>query len=469
MILGLIEEIPIVTFGRFSTSGLCGTRVKDAASQTPIHGLRKLWRNRSGNIGVMAGIAAVPIFMSVGGAVDYLRVAQTKARLQGAADAAAMGAMHARGLSDTQRETLASTMFTTNTQAWPATAGATATVSVVQGSTTLVSTYNMETTILKVVGFNAIPITVTAIATATGKKIELAMMTDITGSMAETRNGQTKIDGLKLAADDLLDILLPDNALNDDARVALVPFANYVNADVYAANVTGLSPSRNHQGNTQYLITCVTERTGPDAYTDAAPGPSKWLGASTQGANNANYDADGGCNRSNSGNGGSSPLPAVMPLTNDKAAIKSVINSYTPQGSTAGHLGTAWAWYMIAPEWSSIFNLAAPPRPYNDPEYMKFVVLMTDGEYNTQYSNTNSKDQALALCTAMKAKGITVFTVGLGFTQSGSDTIARDTLTACASGAGHYFFPYDGDALRTAFTQIGNQVVSWAGKVRLSQ
>ena len=101
---------------------------------------------------------------------------------------------------------------------------------------------------------------------------------------------------------------------------------------------------------------------------------------------------------------------------------------------------------------------------------MKVAVLLTDGEYNTQYTGTDSKTQALAVCDAMKAAGIKVFTVGFGFDPgSGGDDAARDLLTQCASGTGHYFFPYDGDALRQTFQQIGDQVSAIGNKVSLSQ
>ena len=161
----------------------------------------------------------------------------------------------------------------------------------------------------------------------------------------------------------------------------------------------------------------------------------------------------------------------MIPLTNDKAAILNTINGYTPAGTTAGHLGTAWAWYMLAPGWNSIWGLSTPPAAYTDDKVIKAVVLMTDGLYNTQYSSNDSRTQALALCTGMKTAGLTVYTVGLGFAASPSDPdeiLAKDTLTQCASGAGHYFFPYDGDALRAAFTQIGNQVSTAAGIALLS-
>lgn len=431
--------------------------------------LSNLARNRAGNIAMFFGFAALPAMMAVGGAVDFMNASRTKARLQGAADAAAMAAMATRGQSNTEREAVATNIFNQNVNAFHSTQGATASVTVSRGVATVTSTYNMPTAMLKIAGWNSIALSVTSTVSATGKKIELALMTDITGSMNETRNGQVKLDGLKLAAADMLDILLPPTPIDDEARVSLVPFANVVNAGDYAVAVTGMSATAYLSGSNQKLITCVTERTGSEAYTDAVPGPSKWLGASTQGENGSSYSPSGHCIRSTFGQGNQSPMPEVVPLTNNREFLKGKIQSFTSGGSTAGHLGTAWAWYTLAPDWNSIFNLSNPPKPYNDPDYLKVAVLMTDGEYNTQYAAADSKEQALALCTAMKEKGIKVITVGLGFDQYGGDSVARSTLTQCSSGDGHYFFPYDGDALRQVFVQIGDQVTTWAGKVRMIQ
>ena len=231
--------------------------------------------------------------------------------------------------------------------------------------------------------------------------------------------------------------------------------------------VTGLAPTKTESNVTKQLVTCVTERSSHDEYTDAEPTHGSYVGSFAQGSSGNEYSANGVCYRSS----GANPLPPIMPLTSDKAALLDTINGFTAAGSTAGHLGTAWAWYMLAPGWNSVWNLPTPPAAYNDEKVFKAAVLMTDGFYNTQYTSTESRQQALSLCTAMKAAGVTVYTVGLGFAPSTSDSqelAAKDTLTQCASGSGHYFFPYDGDALRAAFTQIGQQVTTAAGNAVLS-
>jgi hypothetical protein len=101
---------------------------------------------------------------------------------------------------------------------------------------------------------------------------------------------------------------------------------------------------------------------------------------------------------------------------------------------------------------------------------------MTDGEYNTQYdtngisvnqnstsscpqaANGCSTTQARALCTAMKAKGIVVYTVG--FDLGGNQT-AIDTLTQCATDSSKFYnAANDGSQLQQAFRDIALKLSS---------
>lgn len=55
--------------------------------------LRKLWNDRSGNFGLLTAILMVPMFGAAGLALDFSNALALKARLQGAADSAALGAI----------------------------------------------------------------------------------------------------------------------------------------------------------------------------------------------------------------------------------------------------------------------------------------------------------------------------------------------------------------------------------------
>ena len=210
------------------------------------------------------------------------------------------------------------------------------------------------------------------------------------------------------------------------------------------------------------ITTCVSERTGANAFTDASPSTT-YLGR--------NYSV-----------GSDNPCPSgggILPLSTDTATINSHINALTAAGSTAGHLGTAWGWYMLSPNFSYLWPGASQPAAYNAPSTLKIMVLMTDGAYNSSYcngiisqtsgsgsgstsnhincnsANGDSPTQALALCTAMKAQGVIIYTVG--FDLQG-DQNAINLLTNCATTPSNFYNAATGTDLQSAFQNIANQI-----------
>ncbi|MDX2158583.1 MAG: pilus assembly protein TadG-related protein [Hyphomicrobiaceae bacterium] len=211
---------------------------------------------------------------------------------------------------------------------------------------------------------------------------------------------------------------------------------------------------------TSKLISCVTERQGGNAYTDISPSSSA-VGAFNHGNTSiSNYSSDGKCWVAGR------ELPSVIPLTNDKQDLSDFFANATIGGATPGHIGTAWAWYLLSPNWASVWPSDSTPSAYNASNVSKVAVLMTDGEYNIHYASPSAREQALALCTSMKAAGITVYTVGFGFStnsRAGDGTAegnAKDILAKCSSGTNYFHFPYDGAALRQAFSDIANALAS---------
>ena len=182
-----------------------------------------------------------------------------------------------------------------------------------------------------------------------------------------------------------------------------------------------------------------------------------------------------------------------MPLTSNKDALKTVINGFAANGNTAGHLGTAWAWYLLSPNWASVYASGSKPQSYamltqtgekGQPLLKKVAVLMTDGEYNYQYCNSTTPNtagatipdyatgssgancnspngtstvQSRSMCTAMKAAGITVYTVGFGLGSAGA---AVETLRGCASEPHMFYNTTTGDELRNAFRHIATSIAA---------
>ncbi|HCW49263.1 TadE/TadG family type IV pilus assembly protein [Brevundimonas naejangsanensis] len=214
--------------------------------------------------------------------------------------------------------------------------------------------------------------------------------------------------------------------------------------------------------------TCVSERAGAERYTEARP--------STAYVGRSYLDSSNAC-----------PSAAITPLTASATTLKTKIDQMRGGGSTAGQIGIAWAWYMLSPNFASLFDGAGKPGAYAPTETLKVAILMTDGEFNTPFRdgvialdagsgsgalnthiNLNSSNgdpfaQSVELCRAMHARGVVVYTVGFDL---GSDTgrpnvidSALDVMEACATNKNTHFFQANSGAdLKEAFRAIGRDI-----------
>ena len=149
-------------------------------------------------------------------------------------------------------------------------------------------------------------------------------------------------------------------------------------------------------------------------------------------------------------------------MTDDKLLLKSTVDSYTTGGTTAGHLGTAFAWYLLSPEWASIWPASSEPSAYGDGNTTTVAILMTGGEYNTVGGSmsggnvTKSAKAARDTCKEMKAQGIIVYTAGFKLNAA----TAQATLEQCASDGNKFYEAKDGDSLRSAFQAIAQDIAT---------
>jgi hypothetical protein len=208
---------------------------------------------------------------------------------------------------------------------------------------------------------------------------------------------------------------------------------------------------------THRISSCVTERTGNEAYTDAA---------ATSGARVGRHypSLSGTCLGS-----------TIEPLSSSISGIKADIDAFSVSGSTAGQIGIAWGWYMVSPNFASLWP-SSGAAAYNTAETLKAVIIMTDGEFNAPYCNgvtargynassaaSNNCDpdngepyaQSRALCDAMKAQGVVVYTVGFQISAGGG---AEGLLQYCASTASGFYNAGSGTELSEAFNAIGRDI-----------
>jgi Flp pilus assembly protein TadG len=457
--------------------------------------------DRRGDVAVIFGLMAIMMFLMVGGAVDIGRWLHARGDTVAALDAAVLAGGRALQLNgDEQAAITAAQRFynenkknrlTLSSSTGGDNGDADTITFLVSGDGTEFTAQGaayIGTPFLSLMGIKALPLLkLTGSEYSTAKlavggnaktNIEISMMLDVSGSM----DSNNKFEDMQEAAKDLINIVVWEDQSEYTSKVAIVPFSadirlssamlNAVSNPSAPSTIAGQTYSCKVRGvwttcpaPTFRRQECVVERIGTDKYTAAGPAAGRYI--------TRKY-----ANVSNSTAGCSTPTASsVMPLTNDKTALINKINAMTTGGGTAGQLGTAWAWYMLSPDWSTTLTAAAgavsAPKPYSTFNLLKIAILMTDGEYNNQYTaqgiltgttgnvngstaaNASSNTQARELCNEMKKKDITVYTVG--FDLGGNQT-AINTMNYCATSPSHAYTADNGNELKQAFRDIALKI-----------
>lgn len=191
--------------------------------------LQRFARNTRGNIAINFALAAIPLIAAAGVAVDLSRALIVRQRLTHALDAAGLAVGKTLGMTQNQMETLATDFFKANYPAGALGAPGPLSVNLVGNDITLEVTANVNTAILEIVGIDHLDVHVSNRITRATKGLELALVLDTTGSMAD--DSPPKIDSLKSASNQLLDVLFGDSVYPSLLKIGVVPFAPAVRVD----------------------------------------------------------------------------------------------------------------------------------------------------------------------------------------------------------------------------------------------
>lgn len=440
----------------------------------------------SGATAIIFGIMAVVMMAFMGLGLDFARWSHARSQTMAALDAAVLAAgraMQTNGGNAADALAVAKQYYTQATKSRLKLATDTVAFKVDDSGTAIsaVGEASIATPLLALMNVKTLPVvTLSAVNSPTAKlsvgenakvSIEMSMILDMSGSM----NEGSKLPDLKLAAQDLVDIIVWQNQSQYTSRIALVPYATAVNAGPYADAARG-SPILGGCKTLGCLVqslfnpygmpllyslsSCVTERTGAHAYKDTDPKTAP-VGPNYPSLNNPCV------------------TQAVTPLTNDKSKLTNAIKTLKAGGSTAGQVGIAWGWYTLSPKWSDIWPAGSDAAAYGLSDVKKIAVLMSDGEYNSSYckgvisqdstngsgsildkincnaSNGNAYDQSEKMCAAMKQAGLTVYTVGFNLINNQD---AVDLMNNCASTPQSFYNAADGEQLRQAFRDIALKV-----------
>lgn len=389
-------------------------------------------RETRGNVAMIFALITIPILLVGAFAIDSSRHLSSNQHLQSAIDAASLAgarALEDATKSDTDIEAIAQGAYRANllgTHGDVTCLDSTVTVNRDSGTVMVAASCKTPTLLGASLTRDDMDSISQSTARANITKLDLALMLDVSGSM-----GGQKLTDLKNAAKQAASTLITPNS-GDRVRISFVSYAAAVNAGIYGNPAQGLPADDDSDGDGLGKV-CVSERSGSAAWKDDAPALGKWVG-----------DDASSC-----------PNSSLLPLTYDLSAFDAAIDSLSAGGMTAGHLGIAWSWYLIAPDWDSIWPTTSKPLNYTEPHTVKAVILMTDGKFNRWYEDPmgNSNKQAKKMCKKMRDEGVRIYAVAFQAPNS-----AKNTLKNCTGDDSRFFDAGNGAELLAAYDAIASQL-----------
>lgn len=403
--------------------------------------LKRFASNQQGSIAVMYALAAVPVMLAAGAAIDFVRFNAVQTHVQAALDAGTLAAAAGQGVTDTQRIASGSDIFNANLSKGPA-AGYDSKVSftVDNGKVVASASVIMPTTLMSIAGITQMIAGGEAeVGIGVDKKAEIAMVLDYSGSMEEVVGGQVKYVAMRDAAKKLVDDLSKANPTK--VKFGLVPFSHHVYTSLPNAYVLGKTGAGTWTG-------CTQDRKYPYNISDSTPttdNASKW--GQPMAPDHAAYGCSGYVQHN----------LRTVPLTTDFKAVNSQLDAMTPYAWTHIAVGVEFGYHLLSPNAPYGEGVA-----YTDKGTRKFMVVLTDGmQTEPAFGPGNIRSVAQGesnlekLCTSAKANGITIITMALDL----DDTTTRKRLQNCASDPVKNFFVLNGSAdIASAFEAVKSEV-----------
>ncbi|MGE3623835.1 MAG: pilus assembly protein TadG-related protein [Bdellovibrionales bacterium] len=480
-------------------------------------------RSESGMTLPLLGMSMIMLTATTGAAIDTARLQLVQSKLQASLDAAGLAAGSTVSTSNLNQEVTKYLNVNFNGYLGATVMSATATATSNNNVINLSATATLQTTFLQVVGITSMTAKANSQITRAASGLELVMVLDNTGSMAN----DGKLAALKTAATTLVDIITGGQNSISNLWMGLVPFSQAVN--IGSGNTDWLDASYSaslNWGPSGGWAGCVDSRVVKAPPVKFIPGSALTIDQditddppSITPFNQYFYHSDDAncwvktkkngnwkCTDTGSGtpqyygpynttsNGPNLYCPQQMtPMTGNAITITNAINTMTAQGNTHIPLGLAWGWRMLSPRWQGLWggamNANGLPLNYHTKSMNKALVLLTDGmntmgcknsswscaQDRTAYgyledgmlgtSNmstavTQLNDRMIQICSSLKANGVYVYTIALDTSSNPIDQATIDLLKNCATAPNYAFRSPSATQLKTIFSQIGDSLSS---------
>lgn len=428
--------------------------------------LKAMKKSEQGAVALITGIAAIPLFLSAGVAVDFIRHLNVETNVQQSLDAGALAGAAALGASDSVRVGVAEKAFNANLNRNQI--GQTdVKFRIEKGYLKASVNAEVNTTFMKLAGIDHTTVTAEAeVNLLSSKKAEIALVLDYSGSMDTSVRGEKKYISMQKAASKLVDDLT--KLEKGKFKIGLVPFSHHVYVTLPKRYVAGQSGTGSWTG-------CTVDRLGPFNTTNASPNANddstkwgqkqadKWPGNQ----NIINDQLRNDCDGPGKNDGYAARKLIVKPLTTDLSSVKSQLSAMRPYAYTHIALGAEFGYQLLTPNGTFGTDVAK----FKDKDLEKYMVILTDGSqtapaYNktTNLLGETSVEQGeknlVSLCKAAKADGIRVITIAFDLTDKDASKAqeTKDRLKSCASEEGYYFDAKDGTDISAAFKSITQEI-----------
>nr|WP_070958900.1 TadE/TadG family type IV pilus assembly protein [Hyphomonas sp. Mor2] len=401
------------------------------------HGANNPFQDYRGSVSVIAAIVLVALFMMMTLLADSAAIISTKRSMQASLDIAALAGarmLDDETISDETIKSNINVVFKENLATSDKALTCDPAASEFGRDTGDVSTevkchYGMM--LGGMIAPDNIDVLVQSKTRISRRKLDVALVLDVSGSM----NSSGKLSALKAASKRAAQTLITASRREGDHRVSFVAYAKSVNVLMYGPYAWGDTDVIEPLPPTMAPYSCVSERIGDGAWDDRPPGPGAYFPFA----------------------GNDCPRNGLLTLSSDLSEIETAVDSLHASGSTAGHLGVAWAWYLLSPRWASVWPATSTPRPYDEEASFKVVILMSDGAFNnaTHAPYGTSSQQAIKLCREMRNLGIQIYSVAFAAPAAG-----KQTLKACAGNEARYFEASSNTALIAADEQIAESLIA---------
>ncbi|MEX3011842.1 pilus assembly protein TadG-related protein [Hoeflea sp. TYP-13] len=458
---------------------------------------KRFRRDESGNFMMIFAFATGVIFLTVGLAVEYSESINIKTRVTNALDAATLATARAISIGDiteAQGADYLESVFTANIGVDDLSKSKysleSITINTVSQTVSATARYDQDLKFISV-GTAATNQNVDSLSAASYgmSDIEVAMVLDVTGSMWGSKITALK-DAAKIGVDELLSVNTPTDV---KVRISLVPYSWAVNTGPLAKYVYPDFKSKKSAAPVWDQDLFDTTGVGYDVASFQATGNMSDMVANADGSavdkcatdrkkpiSGTSYqhkDANpsyGMISRDSRLDTVNCPSAELMLLSSDNTALTNTINSLAASGWTAGHIGLQWAYYTISYDWADYVPTAAKPADHTDPDkdIDKYIILMTDGEFNTAYADVKKKNWkggkqgstsrsfTDSLCTEIKDNDVKIFTIGFQLYSSTALNMLKSCATPDDGDITYHYEPVTGSELKETYENIARTIQS---------